>query len=249
MKNNHPIGAIILAAGKGTRMQSKSTNKVVFKLGGKPMILHTVNLLQKLYVDPIVVIVGFARDSVIHVLKNKKVLFAEQEKQLGVAHAVMCGIKKLPSSVSHVIVMNGDDSAFYDKAAIKKLINQHITNRDAIAFITTRPKNPSGLGRIKRDEKGNVIAIIEEKDATDEEKKIQETNVGCYVFQVEFLKEYLPKIKRSPATGEYYITDTISLAANNKLKIIALQNDTMVWRGVNTKEELDEARQLFTNQK
>ncbi len=249
MEKQHIIGAIIPAAGKGSRMQSKTVNKVVINLGGRPMISYIVKLLQQLHIAPIIVVVGFAKESVMEALRDQKVVFAYQEKQLGVADAVMCGVKELPSLVSDVIVMNGDDSALYDKKTIQLLIQKHSSTGAAITFFTMQSKNPHGLGRIRRDKKGNVIAIIEEKDATEEEKAIQETNIGCYIFQAEFLKRYLPKVKISPVTVEYYVTDLISLAAENNLKIVAVQNDTMIWRGINTKEELDRARQLLLNQK
>lgn len=249
MEKTTIIGAIIPAAGKGTRLESKTTNKVVLKLGDRPMISYTVELLQKLRVSPIIVVVGFAKESVMQVLENQKVTFAIQEEQLGVAHAVACGIKELPSWVSHVIVMNGDDSAFYGPEVIEKLIQTHLSSESVLTFLTLQSDNPKGLGRVKRSVNNRIEAIIEEKDATEEERGIREVNIGCYLFKVNFLKEYLPLIEKSTVSDEYYITDIVSLAAKNNLKIVAIQSDTMIWRGVNTKEELDEAQQLFLKQK
>src|ERR1035437_3554249 len=119
--SNRSLGTIILAAGKGRRMDSKEVNKVALRLADKPMIVHAINLLEELTIKHIIVVVGFAKKSVIDILGNK-VIFAEQSKRLGTAHAVSCGFKKMPKDVTDILVINGDDSAFYTKNTIKKLI-------------------------------------------------------------------------------------------------------------------------------
>src|SRR6185369_11810693 len=106
---------------------------------------------------------------------------------------------------------------------------------------TIDQENPSDLGRIVRDEHGKIKAIVEEKDATDAEKKIQEINPGCFIFSVQFLKTYLPKLAKSSVTGEYYLTKLVDLAIADGQKITAVQGGTMDWRGINTKEELQAA--------
>ena len=112
------IAAIILAAGKGERMKSKGVNKVVVPLGNKHMIVHTVDRLTELLISPIIVVVGFAKESVMKVLDGK-VVFAEQSKRLGTAHAVLCALRKVPRNVDMVLILNGDDSAFYTQDIIK----------------------------------------------------------------------------------------------------------------------------------
>jgi bifunctional UDP-N-acetylglucosamine pyrophosphorylase / glucosamine-1-phosphate N-acetyltransferase len=104
------------------------------------------------------------------------------------------------------------------------------------------------LGRVVRDASGNVTAIVEEKDATEEQRAINEINAACYFFSTKFLKKYLKKIKKSPVTGEYYIVSLIEMAAKNKETIETMQVD-LPWRGVNTQEELKEAEQLFAQLK
>lgn len=241
------FGGIILAAGKGKRMNSKKINKVILPLGGKPMIIHTVSLLHKLHLEPIIIVVGFAKKSVIDVLKNENVHFAYQKNQLGVAHALFCGVKKLPNSIENVLVVNGDDSAFYKKEMVQELIDRHLKSKAVMSFFTTIIDQPSGLGRIKRDKKRKVVGIIEETDATTEERKIKEINVGCYVFQVDFLKKYLLKIKKSKVTGEYYLTELVALAIPRNLRVETMRVNNLLWRGVNTKEELKEAEKMFFN--
>src|SRR3989344_7272665 len=141
------IGAIILAAGKGSRMKAKKSNKVTYILGDKPMILHVVHLLEDLKLKPIVIVIGFAKESVIK-LFDKNVLFAEQRKRLGTAHAALQALNVLPLDVSNVFILNGDDSAFYKKDILNKLLNEHLKNNNSITFLTIEVDNPFGLGRI-----------------------------------------------------------------------------------------------------
>ena len=239
------IGAIILAAGKGKRMNSKSVNKVALHLADKPMIVHTVGLLEKVGINEIVVVVGFAKKSVMNVL-GSKVIFAEQKKRLGTAHAVECALKKMPTNVDDVLVVNGDDSAFYSEEVIKKLAEKHFLSDADFTLLTINKDNPFGLGRIVRDEKGVLKAIVEEKDATDRERKITEVNPGCYIFKTSFLKKYLREVHKSPVTGEYYLTSLINIGIKHNEKIETLNAGTLVWRGVNTAEELLEAQRLFS---
>ncbi len=242
------IAAIILAAGRGKRMMSKQVNKVVVPLGNKHMILHVVDRLSELFISPIVVVVGFAKESVMKVL-SKKVVFAEQSKRLGTAHAVSCGLKKLPQDIKTVLVLNGDDSAFYTKDIIQKLIDNHFKNNASLSFLTIVVENPFGLGRVVRDSANKIIGIVEEKDATDIQRKIQEINPACYIFEIDFLKKYLKKIKKSDITGEYYLTSLIDIAIQDEKKVEAVEGGTILWRGINTPEELKEAERLFLQTK
>ena len=238
------LGAIILAAGKGKRMNSKSVNKVALNLADKPMIAHTVSLLEKVGIKEIVVVIGFAKKSVIDALGNK-VIFAEQRKRLGTGHAALCGLRKLPKNVDDVLIINGDDSAFYPQSLIKNLIKTHTLSNAAITFLTIEKDNPFSLGRIVRNSSGHVLAIIEEKDATQTQRKIKEINPGCYILKVKFLRKYLKKIEKSKITGEYYLTSIIDLGIKNNEKMETLKGGSIAWRGVNTKDELQEAEKLF----
>lgn len=243
------IGAIILAAGKGKRMKAKHVNKVAMLLADKPMILHEIHFLEALGIAPIVVVVGFAKDSVKEILKEKSVIFAEQTKRLGTAHAVASAVKKLPEGIENVLVIQGDDSVFYresTKATIQKLINTHISTEAAVTFLTVELDNPFGLGRIVRDKDGSVIGIVEEKDATLEQQEIREINPACYVFSVAFLKKFLPKVGKSLVTGEYYLTSLLDVAFRNNQKVQTFAGGRIPWRGVNTPLELLEAEKILT---
>lgn len=242
---NSDFAAIILAAGKGKRMNSKTINKVVLPLGQKPMILHTLDILEKLGIKPIIIVVGFAKDSVMHLFRGTHAVFAEQKKRLGTAHAVLAAMKKMPGKIENVLVLNGDDSALYKTDTINELIKKHIKTDAAFTFLTIKMENPAGLGRIVRGKNGKVLAVVEEKDATLDIQKINEVNPACYVFKVEFLKKYLPKVKKSTVSGEYYLTSLIDVGIKNGEKIETLQAGSFAWRGVNTKEELSQAEKLF----
>jgi len=243
MKN---IAAIILAAGKGSRMKALAHNKVVFKLANKQMVVHTVDLLDKLKIKQKIVVVGFAKESVIKVLGNR-VAYAVQQKRLGTAHAVIRALGKITKAITDVLILQGDDSALYKEQIIKKIIDLHLLSKADLTFLTIDVDNPLGLGRIIRDKNGKLISVVEEKDATDKEKQIKEINPACYLISVEFLEKYLKKIKKSPVTGEYYLTSLIDMAIKNNEKIETVKGGKILWRGVNTPEELKEAEKLFLN--
>ena len=238
------IAAIILAAGKGRRMMSKNSNKVLSKLGDKQMIIHTVDWLGKLKLKLMIVVVGFAKKSVMDALGNR-VAYAVQRKRLGTAHALMCALKKIPGEITDVLILQGDDSALYKEQTIRKLIDIHLSSNVVLTFLTIDVDNPSGLGRVVRDKKDKLISVVEEKDAADDQRKIKEINPACYVFKVAFLKKYLGKVKKSAVTGEYYLTSLIDIAIKNNEKLEAVRGGKILWRGINTLEELKEAQRLF----
>lgn len=244
------FAAIILAAGKGARFQSTTVNKVALPLGGKPMIVHVVDFVQKLAIHPIIVVVGFAKNSVIDVLKGKDVVFAQQDEQLGTGDAVAAAVKHLPSTVDDVLVVQGDDAFFYrqeNETFVKGLIDKHVSSGASLSLLTTTLENPYSVGRIARDEIGNVVAIIEEHEATDTQKKIKEVNIACYVFAVSFLRKYLPKLSPSPRKGEYLLTDLVNLAFSHNEKVEVVDGGAIPWRSVNTQDELLEANVILQN--
>jgi bifunctional N-acetylglucosamine-1-phosphate-uridyltransferase/glucosamine-1-phosphate-acetyltransferase GlmU-like protein len=239
------IGAIVLAAGQGKRLNCVDQNKVMLKLLGKPLIGYTYNILKKLNIKNIVIVVGFAKESVIKYFNNK-VLFAVQKKPEGTGEATWAGLKKMPSNVDKVLVMYGDHSFFYTTEMIKGLINfQQKTNYPAV-LITVERKEPFNYGRIIRNGKNTLSAIVEEKNADDKQKKIKEINPGFYLFDKKFLKKYLPRVKRNPVSNEFYLTDIVEIAVSDGVKIGAYKvYDENISVGVNTKEQLEEAEKLM----
>lgn len=241
---NNKIAAIVLAAGKGKRLNCTNVNKVMLNLNGKPMLSHSVELLKKINISPIILVIGHAKESITGYFKDQ-VLYAVQNKRLGTAHAASCGLKKVPPEAQNVLIINGDDSYLYSPDLLNKLINKHLSCEADITLLTVIKENPLGLGRIVRNEQEKIIGIIEEKDATEEIRKIKEINPQCWIFKVDFLKKFLPQIEKSIVTGEYYLTDLIQLAVKNGKKIEDIQAGSIAWRGVNTVHELDEAKNLF----
>ena len=225
-------------------MKSKDVNKVVLSLGGRPMILYAIKLLESLKISPIIAVVGFAKKSVIDVLKDR-VVYVEQKKRLGTAHAVAQGLKKLDGNVEDVLVVNGDDSAFYKKETLENLIKTHLQKDSSITFLTIDISNLSGMARVIRDANNKVIAVVEDKDSSEEQKKIKEVNSGCYVFDLDFLHKYLKTIEKSKKTREYYLTRLIDIAVKKNQRVIAVKGGPILWRGINTMEELREAERMF----
>lgn len=242
------VGAIILAAGRGKRMQSTTMNKTASLLGDKPMIKHIVEFMQKIHVGQIIVVVGFAKESVEDALQGSDVTYAEQNEQLGTGHAVQEALMVVRPEIEDVVVVYGDDAVLYNgknSQIVLDLIERHQTEKNAVTFLTIEQENPFGLGRIVRDEKGEAVGIVEEKNASDEQRKITEINPGCFVFSVDFLKKYVRMVEKNELSGEYYLTDLVDVARTHQQKMSTVQGGKLLWRGVNTPEELQAAEEMI----
>lgn len=207
--------AIVMAAGKGTRMKSKNS-KLVQKIYGKEIVKRAVENAQKAGVHNIVAVVGYMKEQVMGVLGDT-VKYAVQEEMLGTGHAVMQAAKYLEGKKGKVLVLNGDVPILRPET-LNKLLNKSIENKECATLLTAIYDNPTGYGRIVRDEGGNIQAIVEEKDTTDEQKEIKEINAGIYCFDIESLLEALKEIKPNNAQGEYYLTDVIKIMNSKGLK-------------------------------
>lgn len=237
------VSAVILAAGKGTRMKANgSKNKVVYPLKGKPLITHTVSTLQKTGVDSIVVVTGFAEASVKEAL-GKNIIYAKQAKRLGTGHALKVGLTQVPAASDTIISLYGDDSAFYTPKVFKTLLTTHHQNQTSATVVTITKNNPTGLGRIMRDTSGHLQAIVEEKVATPTQKKITEINTGLYCFNAAFIRQAVKKIQKNPISKEYYVTDVIEWGIKQGNRVLALHwPDSTIWHGINTPQELKAAQ-------
>ncbi len=246
------IAGIILAAGRGTRIKSTINNKVTIPFLNKPMILYGVELLSQVS-SPVVVVVGAFADSVREVLKNYDVIFAHQIDQLGTAHAVAAGLAELDGIAngdSLVLVGYGDHMMFYSVNNANDLIAYHKKEGAVMTLVTANMVDPHAYGRIIRDKQGSVEAIIEEKDATLEQKQIKEINAGLYCFNYSFLKDNINKIGKSSVTGEYYLTDLVALANNQDKKVAGFEVEFKnVGIGINKPEELEESQKIYLQTK
>ena len=236
MENNDMM-AIVMAAGKGTRMKSKKS-KLVQKIYGKEIVKRAVENAKKAGVNNVVAIVGYMKEEVMAVL-GEDVNYAIQEQMLGTGHAVMQATKYLEGKKGKVLVLNGDVPLLRPET-INRLLNKSIENKESATLLTAIYDNPTGYGRIVRDEGGNVKAIVEEKDTNDDQKQIKEINAGIYCFDIEALLEALKEIKPSNAQGEYYLTDVIEIMNLKGLKTgaVIVEDNTEIL-GVNDRVQLE----------
>jgi bifunctional UDP-N-acetylglucosamine pyrophosphorylase/glucosamine-1-phosphate N-acetyltransferase len=173
--------------------------------------------------------------------EKSKVMFAIQEKAEGTADAVQAALPYITNEIEHVIVLYGDHSTFYTKEVLQELLDKQAKTKAAMTLITTHT-DPKGYGRILRDKRGEMVGIVEEKNASEEQRKITEINTGNAVYSTAFLKKYLPLIQRNSISGEYYFTDIVSLGFDHHEKIETLVvEDAAIGMGINTPEQLQAA--------
>ncbi|MBT7913876.1 NTP transferase domain-containing protein [Candidatus Bathyarchaeota archaeon] len=241
-KQDTKTSAIVLAAGRGTRMNSIDKNKVTVKLNGQPMVRHTIDHLREANIDQIIVVVGFQADSVRSALGDS-VEYVVQKNQLGTGDAVATALPALVPAVTTVLAVYGDDSSFYPPSLYQEMIAKQQSTLADVLVLTIKKNDPTGLGRIIRDQSGKISKIVEEKNATPEERETKEINTGFYCFDRQFLDAHITSIKPNPVTGELYATDLveIALSAGKKVETYFL-DDSSVWHGVNTQEDYEKAR-------
>lgn len=239
---NQDIGAVVLAAGRGSRMKAPPTqNKVVYQLNHKPMVCYTINTLHQCGIRDLVVVVGYAKDSVMAAVGDS-VRYVTQDNPKGTGHAIQVALPQIPELIKHVIVLYGDDSAFYPPELIQTLVTTHLDHQNQLTLISVNKPDPTGLGRIIRDSQGKLQAIIEEKNATPEQKLITEINTGLYCFETGFLKTAADNFHENPVSGEYYLTEAVDFAVTHDYQVEALLwPDGEIWHGVNTPEQLQAA--------
>lgn len=234
------IETIILAAGEGKRMCSK-TPKVLQKICGVPIAQHVINCSKKLGCDEPVVVVGHRADEVMSVLNGAK--FAMQHQQLGTGHAVIQAQEFI--GTGDTLILYGD-TPLIQAETLMSMYKVHKQNGYGVTILTADYENPTGYGRIIRNEKGLIDSIIEEKDADIKTKKIKEINSGMYFFKSEELKKALKLLKNNNSQGEYYLTDAVSHIKENGYDIGAFKtNCSEEIMGVNNKLQLAEANQVM----
>lgn len=239
------IKAVILAAGKGTRMKS-DLPKVCHKCLGQPMVHYVINAAKHAGALDVCVIVGYKAKEVKDTIADI-VEFAEQTEQLGTGHAVMQA-KDFIGTEGDTIVLCGDTPLITGET-LAKLVELHKKEANGVTVLSAIVDDATGYGRIIRDANGDFVKIVEQKDATEEEQAVREINSGMYIFNSEALSASLNLLTNENAAGEYYLTDTISLIKKIGLKVSAMslegeQVDEI--RGVNTPEQLAEAEKIMS---
>ena len=233
----HRISAVILAAGKGTRMKSDMA-KVLHQVHGKPLITYVVKVAESLGCNPIAVVVGFQEDKVREVLRGRKIIFVSQKEQLGTGHAVLQTENALTGSDNDVLILYGD-MPLMRLQTLKEFIDDHMVADSELSIITTNAENPFGYGRVVRDEEFNVIKIVEENDSTEEVKRIKEINTGIYCVNKNILFSALHRLKPENKQGEYYLTDIVEIAIEREVKINTFRVENQKeFIGVNTADDL-----------
>ena len=235
MENN--IMAIVMAAGKGTRMKSKKS-KLVQKIYGKEIVKRAVENAGRAGVKDIIAVVGYMKEEVMGVLGDC-VKYAYQEEMLGTGHAVMQAKEYLKGKKGKVLVLNGDVPLIRPET-LNKLLEKSIENKEYATLLTAIYDNPTGYGRIVRDEGGNIEAIVEEKDTTPSQKEIKEINAGIYCFDIEELLSALEKLTPKNTQGEYYLTDVIQKKKKKGLKTgaVIVEDNTEIL-GINDRIQLE----------
>lgn len=232
--------AVILAAGKGKRLHSEqfSAPKVLREANGKPLLRYVVNNLSFIPdKKDIVIVAGYKKEMVFDAF-NEGYTFAVQDEQLGTGHAVNCAREALKDYDGPVLVCYGDMPLF-KKETYENLVKVHEEAGNDCTILTGVSDRGLAYGRIIRDENGNFKGVVEDRDCTPEQKKINELNVGIYVFDCKKLFSCLGELKNSNAQGEYYLTDvpTIMMGKGYKIGTYTTHDDTEIL-GVNTPEEL-----------
>ena len=237
------VMTIVMAAGKGTRMKTNKS-KVVHKIYDKELVRRVVELAKKVGSDEIVTVVGHLREQVEAVLGDS-VKYAIQEELLGTGHAVMQAKEYLKGKKGKVVVLNGDVPIIRQET-LENLITKSIKNKEYGTLLTAIYENPTGYGRIVRDEGGNIKEIVEEKDADPLQKRIREINSGVYCFDIEELLNSLDFIKPNNVQSEYYLTDVIKIMNDKGLKTgaVIVEDNTEIL-GVNDRAQLELLTRVF----
>ena len=239
--------AVILAAGKGTRMKS-SLPKVLHGVGGKPMLRHVMDAAKETGAFRTLVVVGYGGEQVAAQMDGGAE-YVTQEEQLGTGHALLQTKESLRGFSGTVLLLCGD-TPLLKAASLQTLYREHLASSAAATVLTAVPADPYGYGRILRDASGGVCGIVEQKDATPEQAKISEINTGIYCFEAGPLFDALDKLSCNNAQQEYYLTDVLAILARSHQKVGAVQvGDFEETLGINSRVQLAEAEGILRRRK
>ena len=241
------LAVVVLAAGKGTRMQS-SLAKVLHPLAGYPLIAHVLTAVQPLAAQHLIAVVGHQADAVRCVCERFGAWCVVQEPQLGTGHAVAQAETPLRHFDGAVLVLCGD-TPLLRTTTMQRLLDAHQQHEAVLTMLTTRLEDPTGYGRILRNGQGSVVGIVEERDATPSQRAVHEINSGVYCLAASFLFDALRQVGRRNAQGEQYLTDVVEMAAGGGLPIAHLAADPEEVLGVNTAADLAHLETVLRNRR
>lgn len=248
MSNNpsKSIGVVVLAAGKGTRLNATDIPKVMLPIGGKPVVAYTVEALEQMGFDAkrIVLVVGFCQEKVREYFGDR-VTYAEQIVQEGTAHAAYLGMQILPDDVGTVLIVGGDDGAFYRPETLSGFIAEHAEKNAIVSVLTVEVDDPSQLGRICRNNDGEITSIWEKEQMQKYDlgmENVREVSTGTFCVQRRWFEFLYPAWPKLSGLREYALPTVIGLAHESGEKVHAMKlDDTREWYGINTPTELAEA--------
>lgn len=237
--------ALVLAAGQGKRIKS-DLPKVLHKVCGKEMVNHVIDSVRGAGIEDVNLIIGKGAELVKEGTSDRNVSYSLQAEQLGTGHAVKCAKNFLEGKKGVAAVFAGD-TPLIKTSTIEKLFNEHINSGNSATILTSFVDDPTGYGRIVRDENGQVLKIVEHKDCTEDELKINEMNTAIYCFDIELLIKALDKINNNNNQGEYYLTDVIQILKEENKKVGAVVTEFEETIGVNSRVQLAEAEEILRN--
>ncbi|OBF24996.1 bifunctional UDP-N-acetylglucosamine diphosphorylase/glucosamine-1-phosphate N-acetyltransferase GlmU [Mycobacterium sp. ACS4331] len=244
MTTHRGSAVVVLAAGAGTRMRS-DTPKVLHTLAGRSMLSHALHAVAKVAPDHFVVVLGNERERIAPVVTDlagtlgRRIDIAIQDQQLGTGHAVLCGLSALPADFAGTVVVTSGDIPLLDAETLAALTDTHTAEPAAVTVLTTTLADSTGYGRILRTQDGEVIAIVEEADATPQQRAIREVNAGVYAFDIAALRSALDQLSSDNAQHELYLTDVISIVRGAGQIVHAKHiDDHVLVAGVNDRVQL-----------
>lgn len=244
MQTSPPLAIVIIAAGKGTRMQSPLA-KVLHHLAGRPLVTHVLDAAQALAPQQIVVVVGHQAEAVQQVCTPYGVTCVRQEPQLGTGHAVAQAEPVLGDFSGDILVLYGD-VPLLQPTTLRALRDEHQRQQAAVTVLTAALDQPTGYGRIVRDAAGCLCRIVEERDASAAEKALREINSGVYCLRAPFLFPALHRVGRNNAQGEQYLTDVVAIAVADQCRVADVQvAEAQEVLGVNTPADLAQLETLL----
>lgn len=243
-----PLAVVVLAAGKGTRMSNPGKAKVMFTLSGVPMIDYVIRQAMALQAEPIVAVVGYEKQGVIHYLSTtfpQRVLFAEQNEQLGTGHAVAQTRAALAGYTGNVLILSGD-VPLLRADTLRAFAESHEQHNAVLSVLAVEAANPTGYGRIVCNADGQFERIVEHKDATEQERAIRDINSGIYIVQAQHLFSALEQVQNNNAQGEYYLTDIVDILRRQGKTVHAWRSTAFgEVQGINTVEQLAAAEEYL----
>lgn len=238
------LKAVILAAGKGTRMQSELP-KVVHTIDDVCLADYVIEAARTAGAEEICLVVGYQKEKVQEAIIHNGISYAVQEEQLGTGHAVKCAKEFLGEDAGQTMILFGD-TPLITAQTLNRLLEHHVKCNNTVTVLSAYMEDATGYGRIIRNEQGGFVKSVEHKDATDTEKNSHEVNSGMYLFETADLKSALDLLKNHNAQGEYYLPDTLEIIASSGKRVDAFMiEDAEDIQGVNNQEQLQYAGEVI----